>query len=101
RAAPPAHTLSLHDALPIFRELYEAGAVPRNLVGMKAEDANTWMQTGRAAMTMSSMSRNGLYNDPEKSQVAGKIKTTTFPVAEARSEEHTSELQSRENLVCR
>ena len=70
-------------ALKAIRELYEAGAVPRNLVGMKAEDANTWMQTGRAAMTMSSMSRNGLYNDPEKSQVAGKIKTTTFPVAAA------------------
>ncbi len=32
-------------------------------------------------MAVSSMSRNGLYNDPGKSQVAGKIKTTYFPVA--------------------
>jgi multiple sugar transport system substrate-binding protein len=39
------------------------------------------MQTGRAAMAMSSMSRNGLYNDPAKSQEAGNIKTTFFPVA--------------------
>lgn len=68
-------------AVTVIRELYLAGAVPRNLTGMKAEDANTWMQTGRAAMTMSSMSRNGLYNDPAKSQVAGKVKTTFFPVA--------------------
>src|SRR5690606_19363750 len=72
-----ANSEAMITALKAIRELYEAGAVPRNLVGMKAEDANTWMQTGRAAMTMSSMSRNGLYNDPEKSQVAGKIKTTT------------------------
>ena len=59
-------------ALTVIRQLFEAGAVPRNLTGMKAEDANTWMQTGRAAMAMSSMSRNGLYNDPKKSQAAGK-----------------------------
>ncbi|RYE29769.1 MAG: extracellular solute-binding protein [Hyphomicrobiales bacterium] len=70
-------------ALTAIRQLFEAGAVPRNLTGMKAEDANTWMQTGRAAMAMSSMSRNGLYNDPKKSQAAGKIKTTFFPVATA------------------
>jgi multiple sugar transport system substrate-binding protein len=70
-------------ALTAIRQLFEAGAVPRNLTGMKAEDANTWMQTGRAAMAMSSMSRNGLYNDPKKSQAAGKIKTTFFPVAKA------------------
>ncbi|WP_306228381.1 ABC transporter substrate-binding protein [Bosea beijingensis] len=70
-------------ALTVIRQLFEAGAVPRNLTGMKAEDANTWMQTGRAAMAMSSMSRNGLYNDPKKSQAAGKIKTTFFPVATA------------------
>jgi multiple sugar transport system substrate-binding protein len=69
-------------ALKAIKELYDAGAIPRNLVGMKAEDANTWMQTGRAAMAVSSMSRNGLYNDPAKSQAAGKIKTTFFPVAE-------------------
>lgn len=69
-------------ALTAIKELYEAGAVPRNLIGMKAEDANTWMQTGRAAMAMSSMSRNGLYNDPQKSQTAGQVKTTYFPVSE-------------------
>lgn len=77
-----ANSPAMVKALTAIKELYDAGAVPRNLVGMKAEDANTWMQTGRAAMAMSSMSRNGLYNDPEKSQTAGQIKTTYFPVAE-------------------
>jgi multiple sugar transport system substrate-binding protein len=78
-----ANSQPMVTALTAICELYKAGAVPRNLTGMKAEDANTWMQTGRAAMAMSSMSRNGLYNDPQKSKAAGKIKTTVFPVAQA------------------
>jgi multiple sugar transport system substrate-binding protein len=78
-----ANSPEMVKALTTIREMYEAGSVPRNLIGMKAEDANTWMQTGRAAMAMSSMSRNRLYNDPSKSEVAGQIKTTTFPVAKA------------------
>lgn len=77
-----ANSPAMIKALKAIKELYDAGAVPRNLLGMKAEDANTWMQTGRSAMAMSSMSRNRLYNDPQKSQTAGKIKTTYFPVAE-------------------
>lgn len=78
-----ANSKEMIAALTVIRELYQAGAIPRNLTGMKAEDANTWMQQGRAAMAASSMSRSGLYNDPAKSQVAGKIKTTYFPVAQA------------------
>ncbi|GGA61723.1 ABC transporter substrate-binding protein [Pelagibacterium lentulum] len=77
-----ANSPAMVRALTAIRELYEAGAIPRNLTGMTAEDANTWMQNGRAAMAMSSMSRNRLYNDPQSSQVAGKIQTTMFPVAE-------------------
>jgi multiple sugar transport system substrate-binding protein len=77
-----ANSRPMIQALTVIRELYLAGAIPRNLTGMKAEDANTWMQNGRAAMAASSMSRNGLYNDPGKSQVAGKVKTTFFPVAQ-------------------
>jgi len=77
-----ANSKAMVAALTTIRDLYTAGAIPRNLTGMKAEDANTWMQNGRAAMAASSMSRNGLYNDPAKSQVAGKIKTTFFPVAQ-------------------
>jgi multiple sugar transport system substrate-binding protein len=76
-----ANSKAMVAALTMIRDLYTAGAIPKNLTGMKAEDANTWMQNGRAAMAASSMSRNGLYNDPAKSQVSGKIKTTYFPVA--------------------
>ncbi|MGO4572664.1 ABC transporter substrate-binding protein [Microvirga sp. 2TAF3] len=76
-----ANSPAMVAALTMIRDLYTAGAIPKNLTGMKAEDANTWMQNGRAAMAASSMSRYGLYNDPAKSQVAGKIKTTYFPVA--------------------
>lgn len=77
-----ANSKAMVTALTVIRDLYTAGAIPRNLTGMKAEDANTWMQNGRAAMAASSMSRNGLYNDPAKSKVAGKIKTTYFPIAQ-------------------
>jgi len=76
-----ANSKAMVTALNAIRDMYTSGAVPKNLTGMKAEDANTWMQQGRAAMAVSSMSRNGLYNDPGKSQVAGKVKTTYFPVA--------------------
>src|SRR5690606_39711601 len=37
----------------------------------------------------------------EKIMATAKTPDFTKPVTEARSEEHTSELQSRENLVCR
>lgn len=78
-----ANSKEMIAALTMIRDLYTSGAIPKNLTSMKAEDANTWMQQGRAAMAASSMSRNGLYNDPAKSQVAGKIKTTYFPIAQA------------------
>src|SRR5690606_39686600 len=36
-----------------------------------------------------------------RSEVSGIVRELTFREGTARSEEHTSELQSRENLVCR
>ena len=39
-----ANSKAMVAALTTIRDLYTAGAIPRNLTGMKAEDANTWMQ---------------------------------------------------------
>ena len=39
------------------------------------------MQTGRAAMSLQSMGRNRIYNDPQKSKFPGKIKTVAVPAA--------------------
>src|SRR5690606_41875185 len=53
-----------------------------NVVGLRADEPG---RVGRAL-------------DPERKRERW---TNVCPLAEARSEEHTSELQSRENLVCR
>jgi multiple sugar transport system substrate-binding protein len=68
-------------AITLLRELYQAGAFPRNFATLGTEDVNVWMQQGRAALVLQSMGRNQIFNDPAKSQFAGRIKTTTIPVS--------------------
>src|SRR5438874_4804946 len=72
-APPPTYTLSLHDALPIFADLAEWSGAD---VWMPAAEADAL----RAAASDAGAQRVGLSR---------------------RSEEHTSELQSRRDLVCR
>src|SRR5690606_42097185 len=76
--APPTteiYTLSLHDALPICQRraasAHKATPIPANLLALV-------LSPNRVKAAMSGISRE-----------------------RRRSEEHTSELQSRENLVCR
>src|SRR5690606_41691719 len=79
----PDLLLSLHDALPISRpveEILDREVVPRLDVQPAGED--------RAPVA-------GLDLDPLLAGLEGG------ETRELRSEEHTSELQSRENLVCR
>src|SRR5690606_41806341 len=77
--APPArYTLSLHDALPILA-----------LIPMAANGRDASRRHGADATMARDFSRALLNSVPP-----GGILFT-------RSEEHTSELQSRENLVCR
>ncbi|MCB1550340.1 MAG: extracellular solute-binding protein [Hyphomicrobiaceae bacterium] len=61
---------------------YKDGVLPKNWAAIKDEEINTWMQTGRVAMTTTSCGRNRIYNDPEKSKEAGNIKTVALPVSE-------------------
>src|SRR5690606_41765923 len=82
---PALYTLSLHDALPIS---VAAPVASTNTTDQKP--ANT---KSTSSISMSSKAAN---NTPA-SKPAAKSKAP----AKARSEEHTSELQSRENLVCR
>jgi multiple sugar transport system substrate-binding protein len=65
-----------------LRDFYEQGVLPTNWAAIQTEEVNTWLQTGRAAMTTTSCGRNRIYNDPEKSQEAGNIKTVALPVGE-------------------
>jgi multiple sugar transport system substrate-binding protein len=68
-------------AVQLLRDLFEAKAFPRNFATLSPEDVNVWMQQGRAAFSLQSMGRNRIYNDPEKSQFSGKIKTVAVPIS--------------------
>lgn len=76
-----AHERGMVNAFTMIRALFEAGAFPRTFSTIRTEDVNTWMQQGRAAFSVSSMGRNAIFNNPQASQFAGKIKTTTIPIA--------------------
>src|SRR5690606_42057177 len=90
RAATVIYTLSLHDALPIY-VVGEVGSVPKRIAG------------GTLVVAPA------LHVDPRLVEEPGVRGVATHPLdhhqrhvaGQVRSEEHTSELQSRENLVCR
>src|SRR3712207_9195795 len=79
-ATTEIYTLSLHDALPIWPTL-------------KASRCSS--STIRIARRISGCGRR------PSSATGGSPCRTVPPVSSARSEEHTSELQSRQYLVCR
>ena len=69
------------NAAKLLRSFYEEKVLPKNWAAIVDEEINSWMQTGRAAMTITSCGRNRLYNDPEKSQETGNIVTVALPVS--------------------
>src|SRR3712207_7694591 len=85
-ATTEIYTLSLHDALPI-----SAGAVPLGTPPQKP---------GEKALAPAVVVTTSL-NDPFRSR-SNRIRSSSLSDwSVARSEEHTSELQSRQYLVCR
>src|SRR5690606_42024553 len=85
-------TLSLHDALPICGSAAETGEV-------EVVDQETYRGVGGFAFEL------GVFADAADLKVAG-ARGAAGPGevgrgVDERSEEHTAELQSRENLVCR
>src|SRR5690606_40221651 len=85
------HTPSLHDALPI------SPSTPRTTHGKSARPSPTGGHCFRCSMPRRPPSSPKPSSRPTKC-----TKKTPCAVASSlRSEEHTSELQSRENLVCR
>src|SRR2546430_11345041 len=83
-ATTEIYTLSLHDALPI--------SVPFWLVGVMEGRKIYHQDTGEEVADL--LGKSDLVALPNKS-------ATSSPVSWWRSEEHTSELQSQSNLVCR
>ena len=70
------------NAIHMLRGLFQAGAFPRNFSAISTEDVTVWMQGGRAAFALQSMSRNRLFNDPKGGIQAGRIRTVALPASE-------------------
>src|SRR5690349_21966834 len=81
---PELYTLSLHDALPISPPHRTSAAPTPSTSRRRAREARTRMKVSPARPR------------PAWSPTAGPV-----PARPPRSEEHTSELQSRRDLVCR
>src|SRR5207253_5554759 len=93
-------TLSLHDALPIFIEREVSAAVERKAARIAQDEYLRRLGSifDSALDAVVTMDADGVITDwnPMAETIFG------WPKSEAvRSEEHTSELQSRGHLVCR
>src|SRR5690606_41904104 len=94
----PTYPLSLHDALPICRGMEYADAC-------LFEEASACLNRALAAGADNFETHYclaGVYKSlerPDKAETHCRLSVERNPGF--RSEEHTSELQSRENLVCR
>src|SRR5690606_41983251 len=99
--APPApYPLSLHDALPI------SGAFDRDAIIETATRRFAHLTTKPDPEREAARPQSGAAGETRKLEQTHLVFSWPAPSAGsehiyARSEEHTSELQSRENLVCR
>src|SRR5207302_9187014 len=95
-ATTAIYTLSLHDALPISHGAFDLAAGGDALTRFQAEGAQLGSEcVERGAAETAETNRSG---DIHQSRIARRPRESR---SLRRSEEHTSELQSRENLVCR
>src|SRR3712207_8664442 len=85
-ATTEIYTLSLHDALPIFGSPRSRGA---------SGPTTSWTSPTRAACSTRTTT------DSRRSRSASSTTSGCSRSSSGRSEEHTSELQSRQYLVCR
>src|SRR5690606_40740314 len=98
---PVLYTLSLHDALPIFKEEWESSKVNQNF-NLIFEENNRYPTHYFLPQTNSS---KAIFTLAQSADIIPEIrkrkdeKEETLTQIGFRSEEHTSELQSRENLV--
>src|SRR5690606_41842019 len=98
-STPGSYTLSLHDALPIF---FAVGVVMCLFYGPILAGFALWRggfgldATGWGVIAVSTVLKTGYALFLQRAYRSGD-----FSFVYPRSEEHTSELQSRENLVCR
>jgi multiple sugar transport system substrate-binding protein len=68
-------------ALTVLADLYKSGVLPRNFATVNNEEITTWMQQGRAAMTINPFARLVTYNDVSKGKYGGRFKSLLPPMA--------------------
>src|SRR5690606_41660444 len=95
------YTLSLHDALPICRRRRLCPKLRSRMRASRLAATSAILLT--ACLALGGCGRNGdAGGEPVPGDDAGAGRVTVEGddrIADSRSEEHTSELQSRENLV--
>src|SRR5690606_39972398 len=96
---PRISTRSLHDALPISKPVIDAYARACTLMGPAGAGQLTKMVNQICIAGLVQALSEGL-NFAQRAGLDGE-KVLDVISKGARSEEHTSELQSRENIVCR
>src|SRR5690606_39852787 len=96
-ATPQLYTLSLHDALPISESASICGS--RALIFLTMPPS--WRSRRSLRLPKKAVSRRLSIEGPVWKQEKGARRPFSWQLPIVRSEEHTSELQSRENLVCR
>src|SRR5690606_41958183 len=97
--SPATYPLSLHDALPIFPSFDGVRAITTMISATGPFVHQSFSPFRMYAWPSSVGSAVALIlagSEPTSGSVSANAETAPF-----RSEEHTSELQSRENLVCR
>src|SRR5690606_42152650 len=98
---PLSSTLTLHDALPI---LHQAANAPTTVARVSSLDtvqpSSTQCWWRRLYQSRSAPPIGARRSPPQGSHRAPVLRPAVGRVEVTRSEEHTSELQSRENLVC-
>src|SRR5690606_40882563 len=95
------YALSLHDALPILSVSAETGVDPRIIIAQAAIETGWGAHApGNNFFGIKSHGKGGGQTLTTQEVVNGKRVTVKDSFRRFRSEEHTSELQSRENLVC-
>src|SRR5207302_6093079 len=87
------YTLSLHDALPIWTYVIDRGFQLKYIIVLAVVGGGVSALFG-AMMYLAHL-------DAARALPVPPLLQQTWERSENRSEEHTSELQSRENLVCR